>query len=51
MAFTGNAMCTSFKVELLKGVHNFWTGGNSFKEGDVSLESRVAMALCNVEMK
>jgi len=31
MAFTGNAMCTSFKVELLKGVHNFSTGGNSFK--------------------
>jgi hypothetical protein len=31
MAFTGNAMCTSFKVELLKGVHNFSTGGSSFK--------------------
>jgi len=31
MAFTGNAMCTSFKVELLRGVHNFSTGGNSFK--------------------
>ena len=31
MAFTGNAMCTSFKVELLKGVHNFSTGGDSFK--------------------
>lgn len=31
MAFTGNFMCTSFKVELLKGVHNFSTGGNSFK--------------------
>jgi hypothetical protein len=31
MAFTGNAMCTSFKVELLKGVHNFSTGGNTFK--------------------
>ena len=31
MAFTGNAMCTSFKVELLKGVHNFSTGGNIFK--------------------
>jgi len=26
MAFTGNFMCTSFKVELLKGVHNFSTG-------------------------
>ena len=31
MAFTGNFMCTSFKVEILKGVHNFSTGGNSFK--------------------
>ena len=31
MAFTGNAMCTSFKVELLEGVHNFTTGGSSFK--------------------
>ena len=31
MAFTGNFMCTSFKVELLKGVHNFSTGGNTFK--------------------
>jgi len=31
MAFSGNAMCTSFKVELLKGVHNFSTGGDSFK--------------------
>jgi hypothetical protein len=31
MAFSGNAMCTSFKVELLKGVHNFSTGGNTFK--------------------
>jgi hypothetical protein len=31
MAFTGNAMCTSFKVEILKGVHNFSTGGNTFK--------------------
>jgi hypothetical protein len=31
MAFSGNAMCTSFKVELLKGVHNFSTGGNAFK--------------------
>jgi len=25
------AMCTSFKVELLKGVHNFSSGGNTFK--------------------
>lgn len=31
MAFTGNFMCTSFKVEILKGVHNFSTGGNTFK--------------------
>lgn len=32
MAFTGNAMCTSFKVELLKGVHDFTNGtGNTFK--------------------
>jgi hypothetical protein len=31
MAFTGNFMCTSFKQELLEGVHNFQTGGNSFK--------------------
>lgn len=31
MAFSGNAMCTSFKVELLKGVHNFSTGGNAFR--------------------
>jgi len=25
------AMCTSFKVELMKGTHNFTNGGNSFK--------------------
>ena len=32
MAFTGNAMCTSFKVELMQAVHNFTTGtGNTFK--------------------
>lgn len=31
MAFTGNYMCTSFKQELLEGVHNFTTGGNTFK--------------------
>ena len=31
MAFSGNFMCTSFKVELMKGVHNFTTGtGNTF---------------------
>ena len=32
MAFSGNFMCPSFKVELLQGVHNFTTGtGNTFK--------------------
>ena len=31
MSFTGNFMCTSFKKELLEGVHNFTTGGNTFK--------------------
>jgi hypothetical protein len=32
MAFTGNFMCTSFKVELMRAVHNFTTGtGNTFK--------------------
>jgi hypothetical protein len=32
MAFTGNFMPTSFKVEILKGVHNFTNGtGNTFK--------------------
>lgn len=31
MAFTGNFMCTSFKGELMRGVHNFATGGNAFK--------------------
>ena len=32
MAFSGNYMCTSFKVELMKAVHNFTTGtGNTFK--------------------
>jgi hypothetical protein len=32
MAFSGNYMCTSFKVELMKGVHNFTTStGNTFK--------------------
>jgi hypothetical protein len=32
MAFTGNFMSTSFKVELMQGVHNFTTGtGNTFK--------------------
>jgi len=32
MAFTGNFMCTSFKKELLQGVHNFTAStGDSFK--------------------
>lgn len=32
MAFTGNFMCTSFKVELMQGVHNFTAStGNTFK--------------------
>ena len=32
MSFTGNFMCTSFKVELMKGVHNFTAStGNTFK--------------------
>jgi len=32
MAFSGNYMCTSFKVELMKAVHNFTTGtGNTLK--------------------
>ena len=32
MAFSGNFMCTSFKVELMKAVHNFTTGtGDEFK--------------------
>lgn len=32
MAFSGNFMCTSFKQQLLQGVHNFTNGtGNTFK--------------------
>ena len=31
MAFTGNFMPTSFKVQILEGVHNFTTGGDTFK--------------------
>jgi hypothetical protein len=32
MAFTGNFMCTSFKQELLTGVHDFTAGtGDTFK--------------------
>lgn len=29
--FTGNFLCTSFKVELFKGVHDFAVGGDVFK--------------------
>ena len=32
MAFSGNFMCTSFKKELLEGVHDFLnSGGDTFK--------------------
>ena len=32
MSFSGNFMCTSFKVELMQAVHNFTNGtGNTFK--------------------
>jgi len=32
MAFTGNYLCTSFKTELLEGVHDFRNGtGDTFK--------------------
>ena len=31
MAFSGNALCNSFKQELLEGVNNFTTSGNTFK--------------------
>jgi hypothetical protein len=32
MAFSGNFMCTSFKTELMQGVHNFTAStGNTFK--------------------
>lgn len=32
MAFTGNFMCTSFKQQILQGVHNFTAStGNTFK--------------------
>lgn len=30
MAFTGNFMCTSFKKELLEGIHDFKTTGDTF---------------------
>ena len=31
MAFSGNAMCTSFKKELLEGKHDFTNGQDTFK--------------------
>lgn len=32
MAFSGNYMCTSFKVQLMRAVHNFTSGsGDAFK--------------------
>lgn len=32
MAFSGNFMCTSFKKELMEGIHNFKnSGGSTFK--------------------
>ena len=31
MAFNGNFLCTSFKVELMKGVHNFTAASDQFK--------------------
>jgi len=31
MAFNGNFLCTSFKVEVLKGVHTFTAASNVFK--------------------
>jgi hypothetical protein len=31
MSFFGNHLCTSFKLELLRGEHNFSVGGHVFK--------------------
>ena len=31
MAFTGNFMCTSFKQEVLEGLHDFNVGANTYK--------------------
>jgi len=31
MAFNGNFLCTSFKVELMKGVHTFTAASDQFK--------------------
>lgn len=31
MAFTGNYVCTSFKQELLQGIHNLGAAGDTFK--------------------
>lgn len=31
MAFTGNFLCTSFKQQILEAVHDFRSGGDTFK--------------------
>jgi|TARA_A100000172_G_scaffold71860_1_gene52728 hypothetical protein len=31
MAFSGNFLCTSFKIELLKGTHDFTAASNKYK--------------------
>ena len=31
MAFTGNYLCTSFKKEVLEGLHDFNVGANTYK--------------------
>ncbi len=31
MAFSANFLCTSYKVELMKGVHNYTAAGDQFK--------------------
>ena len=31
MAFTGNVLCTSFKKEVLEGLHDFNVGANTYK--------------------
>ena len=46
MAFSGNFMCTSFKKELLEGVHNFKTGFTDFSDitfGSSTITARGAL--------
>jgi hypothetical protein len=31
MSFSGNFMCTSFKIDLLKGKHDFTNGQDTYK--------------------